>query len=79
MIAGPGYSGYATSSSTHRRGLVTNLDVTATVLDALGLDAPVQVLGNPITTQPGPASVEPRVEPSERVRTTRSSQSTASR
>ncbi len=54
VIAGPGYSGYATSSSTHRRGLVTNLDITATVLDVMGLERPVQVLGNPMTTQPGP-------------------------
>jgi hypothetical protein len=62
VIAGPGYSGYATSSSTHRRGLVTNLDITATVLEDLGLQRPVQVLGNPMTTQPGPAAIEARVE-----------------
>ena len=62
VIAGPGYAGYATSSSTHRRGLVTNLDITATVLDVMGLERPVQVLGNPMTTQPGPESVAARVE-----------------
>ena len=61
VISGPGYSGYATSSSTHRRGLVTNLDITATVLDVLGLTRPVRVLGNPMTVQSGPASVEARV------------------
>ena len=60
VIAGPGYSGYATSSSTHRRGLVTNLDITATALDALGIKPPVQVLGNPIVARRGPASVETR-------------------
>jgi len=62
VISGPGYGGYATSSSTHRRGLVTNLDITATALDSLGLPRPVQVLGNPMTSQPGPASVAKRVE-----------------
>ena len=61
VIAGPGYSGFATSSSTHRRGLVTNLDITATAFDALGLNRPVQVLGNPMSTLPGPATIEQRV------------------
>lgn len=38
--------GLLTSSSTHRPGLVSNLDVAATVLDAFGLDRPVEMLGN---------------------------------
>ncbi len=63
VIAGPGFSGgYATSSSTHRRGLVTNVDLTATVLDVLGIARPVQVLGNPMTAVPGPSDVATRVE-----------------
>ena len=47
LIAAPGYEGYLTSSSTQRDGLVTNLDLTATVLDILGIEVPVQVIGSP--------------------------------
>src|SRR5690606_30477750 len=50
LIITPAKPGLAFSSSTHREGLVTNLDVTATLLDALGLEQPVQVLGAPITS-----------------------------
>ncbi len=62
VIAGPGFSGYATSSSTHRAGTVTNLDITATALRVLGLARPVQVLGNPMTATAGPDSALARVE-----------------
>lgn len=50
LIITPAKPGLAFSSSTHREGLVTNLDVTATLLDSLGLEQPVQVLGAPITS-----------------------------
>lgn len=46
VIAGQGWKGYVESSSTQRTGVVTDLDVTATALDALGIDRPVQVIGN---------------------------------
>ncbi|MBE0416623.1 MAG: hypothetical protein IBX63_02535 [Coriobacteriia bacterium] len=46
VIYGPGWSGYLSSSSTQRSGLVTNLDIAATVLGELGIDIPVEVLGN---------------------------------
>lgn len=46
VIYGPGWSGYISSSSTQRNGLVTNLDVAAAVLGELGIDVPVEVLGN---------------------------------
>ncbi|HET6497824.1 MAG TPA: hypothetical protein VFH17_02045 [Coriobacteriia bacterium] len=46
IVYGEGWSGYLSSSSTHRRGLVTNLDVPATVLAALGVERPVEMLGN---------------------------------
>lgn len=62
IVTGPGFSGYATSSSTHRAGLVTNLDITACVLDVLGIPRPVQVLGNPMSSRPGPADVAVRAE-----------------
>ncbi len=55
-------SGFVTSNSTQRTGLVTNLDVTATVLDSLGLERPVQVLGNAMREVPAPASLESRMD-----------------
>lgn len=61
IIAGEGWSGYVTSNSTQRDGLVTNLDVTATVLESLGLQRPVQVLGNEMRTVAAPATLEARV------------------
>lgn len=48
IIRGAGYTGYLSSTSTQRDGLTTNLDITATVLDLLGVKRPVSVLGNPI-------------------------------
>jgi len=61
VIAGEGWSGYITSNSTQRDGLVTNLDVTATVLEALGLERPVQVVGNEMRTTTAPPTLEERV------------------
>ncbi len=62
VVAGDGWNGYVTSSSTQREGLVTNLDVTATVLEALGLQRPVQVLGNSMRLSASSGSLESRVE-----------------
>jgi hypothetical protein len=62
IIAGEGWSGYLTSDSTQRDGMVTNLDVTATVLEILGLRQPVQVLGNSMRTIPAPSDPAARVE-----------------
>ena len=50
IVYGEGWSGYLSSSSTHRRGLVTNLDVPVTVLAGLGIERPVEMLGNPMTS-----------------------------
>ena len=61
VISGAGWSGYLTSDSTQRPGLVTNLDVTATALKSLGLPRPVEVLGNPMHTVAAPADLEARV------------------
>ncbi|MDZ4063225.1 MAG: hypothetical protein U1E22_01000, partial [Coriobacteriia bacterium] len=61
IIAGPGWSGYVSSSSTQRNGLVTNLDVSATVAEALGIEKPVEVLGNPMVAVRDPGSLERRV------------------
>jgi len=62
VVAGTGWSGYLTSPSTHRVGLVTNLDVTAGVLGVLGITRPVQVLGNDLQTVSGPSGIGERVE-----------------
>lgn len=53
ILSGPGWSGYATSDSTQRPGLVTNPDVTATALRSLGIVRPVQVIGNPMRVSDG--------------------------
>jgi hypothetical protein len=62
VIAGSGWSGYVTSNSTQRDGLVTNLDVTATILQTLGIKRPVQVLGNGIRLLPAPTDLNARIE-----------------
>lgn len=61
VIAGRGWEGLVTSSSTQRPGLVTNLDVTASVLSMLGIERPVQVLGNEITLVGAPESLDTRI------------------
>lgn len=53
VMSGPEWSGVLSSSSTHRSGLVTNLDVTATILDSLGLERSVSVLGNTMVATEG--------------------------
>lgn len=42
--------GLLISDSTQRAGLVTNLDLAASIYDQLKIEAPVQVLGSPIST-----------------------------
>jgi len=50
LIGGPGFDGgFVSSSSTHREGLMTDLDVSATVLSLLGIDRPVSIRGNAVT------------------------------
>ncbi|MHB9003529.1 MAG: hypothetical protein ACYC6C_05635 [Coriobacteriia bacterium] len=61
IVYGEGYSGRLTSSSTQRLGLVTNLDVAATVLDAFGIDRPVQILGNPMTSDAASFGLSERI------------------
>lgn len=49
IVTGSGWNGYLVSSSTMRPGLVTNPDVSATIMSALGVKQPVQVSGNGMT------------------------------
>jgi hypothetical protein len=57
VIAGPEFeAGLVGSPSTHRPGLMTDLDVAATILGVLGIDRPVDVLGNAVTAAAAPAA-----------------------
>lgn len=60
ILHGDGWDGFVVSSSTQRPGVVTNLDVTATVLDIMGVARPVQVLGNEMVMTDAPATREER-------------------
>ncbi len=51
IASGGGLSGALTSASTHRDGLVTNLDVAPTVLDALGIELPTNMIGMPVSAR----------------------------
>lgn len=55
-------SGLLVSNSTQRPGLVTNPDVTATVLESMGIGIPVNVIGNQIRVQSTAETVEGRVD-----------------
>lgn len=58
---GRGFIGEVTSSSTHREGLATNLDVAPTVLAALGLDVPATMVGSLMTARPANAPLAERI------------------
>lgn len=60
VVSADGWSGYLISASTHRTGLVTAVDVTATTFEALGIDRPVGVMGDAMAPVAGPASAEAR-------------------
>ena len=61
VVYGRGWSGYLTSSSTQRAGLVTNLDVAATVLTELGIEVPVHVLGNAMSADETALGADARI------------------
>ena len=49
IVSGLNLRGELTSSSTHRPGLLTNLDVAPTALSALGIQTPATMVGQPMT------------------------------
>jgi len=51
IVTGPGFTGALSSSSTHRDGLVTTLDVAPTLLDALDVTPPASMVGLPMTSR----------------------------
>ena len=58
---GRGLLGELTSGSTHRDGLVTNLDVAPTALAALGIEATSTMVGQPMTARPTEAPLAARI------------------
>lgn len=59
LMIGPGIGpGILTSSSTRRRGLVTNMDVAPTVLLALGVEPPDAMLGSRIESRRTESALE---------------------
>jgi hypothetical protein len=53
LLHGDGYrTGYLTSASTHRAGIVTNVDLAPTILHALDLAFPPTFFGQPLTVLP---------------------------
>lgn len=46
LVAGPGGGGVGTAASTHRDGIVTEMDVSTTVLDLFGVKAPDSMVGS---------------------------------
>ena len=61
LASGGGLRGYLTSASTHRQGIVSNPDITAQVMRALGLERPVQVIGSPLSSSVAPNSAAERI------------------
>lgn len=61
LVSGAGLKGYLSSGSTHRTGVVSNPDLTAQVMKSLGLERPVQVIGNPLTASAAPDSAAERI------------------
>jgi len=54
LFAGNGQQGSLTSDSTHRDGIVTDLDVMPTIVAFLGVDPAAEFAGSPIDIIPGP-------------------------
>jgi hypothetical protein len=54
LFAGSGQEGSITSDSTHRDGIVTDLDVMPTIAAFLGIDPPAEMTGSVIEIIPGP-------------------------
>ncbi|MGG5260768.1 hypothetical protein [Phycicoccus avicenniae] len=61
LARGPHFGpGTLYSDSTRQAGLVQSADLTATVLDGVGLPVPAAVGGSPLTTEPAPDNSERR-------------------
>jgi hypothetical protein len=58
LFAGSGQEGSITSDSTHRDGIVTDLDVMPTIAAFRGVDLPAEMTGSVIEIIPGPPPFE---------------------
>ena len=58
LFAGSGQEGSITSDSSHRDGIVTDLDVMPTIATFLGVDPPAEMIGSVIEIIPGPPPFE---------------------
>jgi hypothetical protein len=58
---GRGLTGSLTSASTHRAGLVTNLDVAPTVLESLGVPVPPSMIGQSFSAMPNDRPLAERI------------------
>ncbi len=61
IVDGPGFAGELSSPSTHRAGIVTNLDVAPTVLAALGIAPTTTMVGAEMTAHAVPTPIADRV------------------
>jgi len=61
IVNGPGFAGEVFSPSTHRAGLVTNLDVAPTVLAVLGIAPPTTMVGSKMTARTSTDPVAGRI------------------
>ena len=61
LASGRGLRGELTSSSTRRPGIVTNLDIAPTLLDALGLSQPGVMVGAAVTSRADSGSLAVRL------------------
>jgi hypothetical protein len=61
VISAEGGPYLLTSASTHRGGLVTNADLTATILSVLGIRRPLQVAGSTMSLEPDSRTAEQRL------------------
>jgi hypothetical protein len=62
VVHGEGWRGFVSSPSTHRPGLVTLPDVTATVLDLFGVARPGTVIGDAMTPDGDDAPLDERID-----------------
>ena len=61
LVSAGNLHGYLTSGSTHRQGIVSNPDITAELMQALGLERPVHVIGSPLAAGTAPTSADGRI------------------
>jgi hypothetical protein len=68
IVAGPSFSkGFATSDTTKRKGIVTNLDIAPTILKYFDITPPVEMLGHPLKTISGNNAINELIKEDEMI------------